>query len=72
MGQSGQTLGEVFASGLNALDFAFAAQLVEHAARRGDGQAAAAERGAVVARFERIGTPPAMPFAMATMSGVTP
>ena len=55
VGQGGQALGEVLASSFDALDFALAAQLVEHAVRCGDGQAAAAERGSVVARLECVG-----------------
>ena len=55
MGQGSQALGEVLASSFDALDFALAAQLVEHAVRCGDGQAAAAERGSMVARPERVG-----------------
>ena len=55
VGQGSQALGEVLASSFDALDFALAAQLVEHAVRCGDGQAAAAERGSMVARPERVG-----------------
>ena len=37
VGQGSQALGEVLASSFDALDFALAAQLVEHAVRCGDG-----------------------------------